>query len=199
MPEDWTCLPVYPSYKANRRCGCYAVYKKNRDGDIVQDGFVCPIKAQKWLMLEVVRPPKNISFSMKYKLLMEKIKAEEEAAKKVVSDDEMQNVADSAAKREPVQGVSEAEPSAMPGGADTADEPTQQIKATASESTNTQELLELSLKGRESNTDYPLPQETLEGGESSFPEGWTGEFTSTFESCMDSKEIEMLNYLWSDD
>ncbi|TNN61964.1 hypothetical protein EYF80_027799 [Liparis tanakae] len=190
MPEDWTRLPVHPSYQAHRKYDCYAVYKKNSGGDVVQDGFVCPNNEQMLLKFEAVRTPKETSFSMKYKLLMEKIKAEEEAAEK---DDEMQNVADSAANREPVQGVSGAEPSAMPAGADTADEPTQQIKAAAGESRNTQELLELSVKGREPNTDYPLPEEIMEG-ESLLPEGWMEEFMPTSDSRIDS--MGMLNYLW---
>ncbi|XP_039633894.1 uncharacterized protein LOC120544314 [Perca fluviatilis] len=202
MPADWANLPVFSD--VSRQHDCIAVYTKSRrDNSLAYEGYICPAAPETLSMSAVQLPPRPESFAKKYERLLEKIGAEEAKAKaqeKIISEEERNSVADSAANSEAGQGVVRAEPNPMPGSEDTADESKQQIKAEATcEIKNKSEHLNLSLQRTESNTDYPLPLEILDRRESLLPvppEGGTAEFFLCLEPWEDTVDMEFLNHLY---
>ncbi|XP_059208189.1 uncharacterized protein LOC131987061 [Centropristis striata] len=179
MPADWTTLPVHSDIQATPRRESIAVYaKRPRNQNLVYEGFICPPSLEKLYMSGFMLPPKEESFAKKYEILQEKIRAEEaeaEALKKVISEDKRSTMAQSAASSKPGQGVVRAQPSTTPGCEDTA----KKIPV----------HLNTFLQWTESNNDYPLPEEILNGREGLSPGG----AECYFEPMVDTVDTDFLN------
>ncbi|GLD46401.1 uncharacterized protein AKAME5_000076200 [Lates japonicus] len=172
MPPDWTTLNVCPGLQPPPPRDSIAVYTRN-GSDLIYEGYVCPNAPINLSMSELQPPPKQprpLSYSKKYAILLEKIRAEEaearaEAQARNISEDQRKREAVSAASSKPEQGAVKAEPSStMQWHEDTADESKQQIKAAAALTSES-----------DFKTDYPFPYEILDRGESFLTELTKGE------------------------
>ncbi|XP_074468002.1 uncharacterized protein LOC141753336 isoform X1 [Sebastes fasciatus] len=201
MPADWDTLPVYSGVDATIRRDSFAVYTKNRGGrSLVYEGYVRPPTPEELSMSTVLRPPRQETFTKKYKTLLQKIRADEaeaEAQEHITLEYERGSVAGFAASSDPREGVIvRAEPRTTPGVEETADGSEQQIET---EKRNKAENPNVSLQRTKSNTDYSLPMEILDRRESFHPAppgGGTGEILSF--TSWDIEYKELLNLLYAD-
>ncbi|XP_018525886.1 uncharacterized protein LOC108879166 [Lates calcarifer] len=195
MPPDWATLNVRLGLQPPPPRDSIAVYTRNGQ-DLIYEGYICPNAPINLSMSELQPPlkqPRPLSYSQKYAILLEKIRAEEAEAKaeaqaRNISEDQRKIEAVSAASSKPEQDAVKAEPSSTTQWhEDTADESKQQIKAAAALTSESDFM-----------TDYPFPYEILDRGESFLPElGETEDLAYYFIPWETSNDIDIWNYLLS--
>ncbi|KAM7373961.1 hypothetical protein PAMP_006645 [Pampus punctatissimus] len=171
IPSDWTSLPVQTDLQSAPPPNSVAVYTNSGPNKtLVYEGYICPPDSEKMPVTDLQPPPwppKEENFGKKYARLLEKIRAEEAAAK---------------ANSQPER-VVKAVSSTTPG--DTTVVSTQQINADAGATSERKnityaskeqpERLNLPLQRMKSNSNYCLPVEILDSREDFIPEQVEGE------------------------